>query len=184
MTRHVVFIHGAGEGAYKADKLLADNLQHELGSTYKVDFLRMQDEENAPYDTWKDQVESTLAAIDSPVTLVGHSIGGSHLLKVLTEIKISTPISGVFILDAPFWGGVGWQYEGYKELELPNDTSVKLPEYIKLFLYHATDDEIVPFEHLNLYTELIPQAVPRTINTGGHQLDNDLSVVARDILKM
>jgi predicted alpha/beta hydrolase family esterase len=116
-----------------------------------------------------------------PIVLVGHSIGASHLTKILTEIGITKLIAGIFLLDAPFWGGKGWVYEGYKELVLPKNVASKLPKNASVFLYHTRDDEIVPFSHLDLYSKLLPQAIVREINKGGHQLNNDLSQVAKDI---
>lgn len=186
MNKHVLFIHGAGEGAYKEDALLANSLKKELGSLYDVRYPAMPDEDNAPYDLWKQKIEEEIAVMRKPVVLVGHSVGASHLAKILTEIKVTTPITGIFLLDAPFWGGDGWLYEGYKELELPMDIASKFPKNASVFLYHTRDDEIVPFSHLALYAKLLPRAIIREVDRGGHQLNNDLSQVAKDIklLKM
>jgi pimeloyl-ACP methyl ester carboxylesterase len=50
-----------------------------------------------------------------------------------------------------------------------------------LFFYHCRDDETVPFDHLALYKKAVPQAAVREIDAGGHQLNNDLALVAEDI---
>jgi len=184
MTKHVLFIHGVGEGAYKEDMLLAQNLQKELGSDFEVRYPEMADEANAPYDLWKRQIKKEITAMSGPVILVGHSMGASYLAKILTEAKATMPVAGVFLLASPFWGGEGWLYEGYEELVLPTDTAATFPKDAKVFLYHARDDEIVPFAHLALYTKLLPQASVREIDTGGHQLSNDLSLAARDIKEL
>jgi hypothetical protein len=42
----------------------------------------------------------------------------------------------------------------------------------------------VPFEHLRLYEQEIPQATVRIFDQGGHQLNNDLSRVAEDIKRI
>jgi len=181
MIKHVLFIHGAGSGAYEEDGLLVDRLQEKLGSAYTIHYPAMTDESNAPYAVWKKQVEDVMNGVKAPIILVGHSIGASHLAKMLTEIKIRVQISGVFLLEAPFWGGEGWRYEGYKELELPGNASAKFPKGVKVFIYHTRDDEIVPFNHLNLYAKLLPQANVRSIDTGGHQLSDDLSLLVEDI---
>jgi len=181
MNNHILFIHGAGEGAYKADALLTRSLQQELGSGYEVRYPVMPNEANAPYDLWKRKIEKEITIMLDPIVLVGHSVGASHLIKILTEIGIPKLITGIFLLDAPFWGGKGWRYEGYKELMLPKDVASKLPKDASLFLYHTHDDEIVPFSHLDLYAKLLPRAIVREIEKGGHQLNNDLSQVAKDI---
>ncbi|GAB2800710.1 alpha/beta fold hydrolase [Rhabdobacter roseus] len=181
MNKQVIFIHGAGEGAYQEDALLAKSLQKELGPDYDVRYLEMPDEDNAPYDAWKQIIENELHQLQKPVVFVGHSVGASHLAKILTEIEAPTPITGVFLLNAPFWGGEGWLYEGYKELELPKDIASKLPKEARVFLYHTHDDEVVPFDHMALYAKLLPQATRREIDQGGHQLNYDLAPVAADI---
>jgi hypothetical protein len=48
MAKQVLFIQGAGEGAYDADKKLAESLQQALGSDYEVRCPLMPDEDNAP----------------------------------------------------------------------------------------------------------------------------------------
>lgn len=181
MTRKILFIQGAGEGAYKEDKLLADGLQKELGSDYDVHFPEMPDEANAPYDAWKQLIQDEVAKTSEPIVLIGHSMGASELAKVVTEVTFGTPIAGIFLLAAPFWGGEGWLYEGYEELELPKDAAARFPKNVKVFLYQARDDEIVPFGHLALYAKCLPHATVREIDTGGHQFGGDLSLVAKDI---
>lgn len=180
MGKHVLFVHGAGEGAYKEDDLLVRSLKKELGPDYDIHYPAMPDEDNAPYDLWKQKIEKEIA-VHKPVVLVGHSIGGSHLAKILTEIKETTSIIAFFLLDAPFWGSEGWKYQGYMELELTKETAAKFPKNISVFIYHTRDDEVVPFSHLALYATLFPQATNREIDKGGHQLNNDLSQVAKDI---
>jgi fermentation-respiration switch protein FrsA (DUF1100 family) len=87
-------------------------------------------------------------------------------------------------MATPYWGGDGWQYEGYERVALPEDVASKLPGGAPLFLYHSRDDEIVPFAHLALYTEKLPQATIREVDGGGHQFSNDLSEVASDIANL
>lgn len=178
MAKHILFIQGAGEGAYEEDKKLAASLQHSLGSEYEVHYPAMQNEAEAPYEQLKQQIEKELAAINEPTILVGHSVGASVIIKYVSELKAEQSIISVFLTACPFWGGDGWRYEGYQELSLH---SAALPKNTPIVFYHCRDDEVVPFEHLALYASLLPQAQIREIDQGGHQLNNDLSVVAKDI---
>jgi predicted alpha/beta hydrolase family esterase len=184
MAKQVLFIQGAGEGAYDADKKLADSLRHALGSDYEVRYPRMPDEDNAPYEQWKQQVETELATMSGPVSLVGHSVGAAILAQSLTEIDVNTPVAGIFLMSTPFWGGDGWRYEGYQQLELPNDFAAQLPQDARIFLYHSHDDSTVPFSHLALYARVLPKATVRAIESGGHQLNNDLTMIAKDIISL
>lgn len=181
MKKQVLFIQGAGEGAYKEDKKLAASLQHSLGQEYEVYYPAMPDEENAPYEQWKHQIEKELATMQGPIILIGHSVGASILIKCMSEMEVKKAIAGIFLIANPFWGGNGWRYEGYEELVLPKGIAAQLPKGASIFLYHSRDDEVVPFEHLSLYAEDLPQATVRKFDGRGHQFNNDLSEVAADI---
>jgi uncharacterized protein len=181
MTKHVLFIQGAGEGAYEEDKKLVASLRQALGADYEVHYPAMEDEDNAPYEQWKQHIEKELAALQGSILLAGHSVGASVIIKCMSEIELKSPIAGIFLIATPFWGGDGWRYEGYEELELPQGFAGKLPKDAPIFLYHCHDDEVVPFDHLALYAQVLPQAAVRKLDTGGHQLNNDLADVARDI---
>ena len=181
MAKQVLFIQGAGEGAYYVDKKLADSLRQALGSDYDVRYPVMPAEDNAPYEQWKQHVETELATVSGPVILVGHSVGASILAKCLADRALDHPVAGIMLISTPFWGGAGWRYEGYQKLELPEDFASRLPQDAPVFLYHAHDDAIVPFSHLALYARLLPKANVREIDSGGHQLNNDLTLIATDI---
>ena len=181
MTQHVLFIQGAGSGAYDEDQRLAESLRLALGPRFEVRYPAMPNEDEAPYEQWRQQFEQELAGAPGPVIVVGHSVGASELMKWLSERQDNKAIAGVFLVASPFWGGDGWRYEGYEELELPPEFAGRLPMEMPVFLYHCRDDEIVPFDHLALYAQVLPQATVRAFDEGGHQLNDDLSAVARDI---
>jgi uncharacterized protein len=181
MTKHVLFIQGAGKGAYEDDKELAASLRKALGKDYEVHYPEMADEDNAPYEQWTQQIEKELAAMQGPIVLIGHSVGASVIMKWISEIEVKKPIVGIFLIATPFWGGDGWRYEGYEELALSEGLAAKLPKGMSIFFYHCRNDEVVPFDHLALYSQILPQAVVRELDACGHQLNNDLSEVARDI---
>ena len=181
MRGQVLFIQGAGQGAYDEDQKLASSLRQALGPEYEVRYPAMPDEANAPCALWKHHIEAALASMQGPIILVGHSVGGSVIAKWMSERGIEKPIAGVFLIATPFWGGDGWRYEGYQELELANAFALTLPTGTCIFLYHCRDDETVPFSHLALYARVLPQAVVRDLDEGGHQLNDDLSLVAEDV---
>lgn len=116
-----------------------------------------------------------------PVVVVGHSVGASVLVKWLSEREDDNAIAGVFLVACPFWGGDGWRYEGYEELALPPKPAAGFSTGLPVYLYHCRDDATVPFDHLALYVRALPQATARALDEGGHQLNDDLSVAARDI---
>ena len=178
MKRQVLFIHGGGQGAYEADKELAANLRDELGATYDVRCPEMPDEESPEYETWKEEIQRELAALDGEVILVGHSLGAWILLKYLSEEEVEKPVAGLFLVATPYVGTGGWEVE---EDALREDFAAKLPLRLPVFLYHSHDDEVVSFAHLALYESKLPQATIRELDGRGHQFNNDMSIVAKDI---
>ena len=181
MKHQILFIHGAGEGAHALDSQLAASLQDALESDYLVKNPKMPKEGAPEYKLWKEEIARQLAAIDGNLILVGHSLGASVLLKYLAEEPIKIPIVGLFLIATPYWGAEGWDYDEYK---LRANFAAHLPRNLPIFLYHSRDDEIVEFTHQALYADKLPQATVRQLATGGHQLNNDLSEVAADILAL
>jgi predicted alpha/beta hydrolase family esterase len=175
----VLFVHGAGEGAYEEDGLLAASLRDALGPSYEVRYPRMPVEDSAQYSDWTARIASALPPRGNEVVLVGHSVGGSVLLRYLCEQPVAAPVTGLFVIATPFWGADDfWDWD---EVQLPEDAAEKLATVPRIFLYHSRDDEVVPFSHLALYSARLPQATIRPVEVGGHQFDNDLADVARDI---
>lgn len=181
MTMDILFIHGAGQGTYEDSKKLVANLQQNTGPEYQIHYPAMPNEEEAPYELWKQCIRTELTALKEPAILVAHSVGGSVLIKYLGEMGIEKPIAAIFLLATPFWGGDGWLYDGYEELALPEGFTARIPEDLPIFLYHCHDDEIVPFEHLALYAQFLPHATVRQREEGGHLFNYYLLDVAKDI---
>lgn len=104
MNKHVHFIHGAGEGAYNEDALLAESLQCALGEDYVVRYPCMINEDCPDYFDWTRQISNELRWAEGKVYLVGHSVGGSVLLKYVLENHDKISLAGLFLIATPFWG--------------------------------------------------------------------------------
>jgi predicted alpha/beta hydrolase family esterase len=176
--KQVLFIQGAGDGAYEEDAKLAASLQNVLGSEYHVICPKMPDEENPDDAAWMTQIAEELASLDGSVILVGHSAGGAVLLQYLLKKNIEKPIAGIFLISIPYWGP---EDERGGEYTLHEGFASRLPNGVPIFLYHSRDDEWVPFSHLAIYARKMPQATIREFYGRGHQFNNDLSEVATDI---
>lgn len=179
MTKEVLFIHGAGRGAHDEDGKLVASLKNVLGSEYQIRYPQMPNEGVPQYAPWKAQILVELAAIEGKPFLVGHSLGGSVLVKALAEEKVDA--AGLFVIASPYWGAEDWEVEEY---QLPENFAARLPKGLPIFLYHSRDDEIVPFEHQAIYAEKLPQATVRQFDGRGHQFNDDLSEVAADIASL
>jgi uncharacterized protein len=178
MNKHVLFIQGGGgEEDYAADAKLVASLQKVLGEAYLVHYPRLPNK-SAPDFGRKKQIEKEISSIKGEIILAGHSLGASMLLKYLSESRVQKKIRGIFLMSTPFWSGDEDWKQGLKLQENFADT---LPKDLPIFLYHCRDDEEVPFDHLGLYAQHLPLATIREIASGGHQFNNDLSLVAKDI---
>jgi predicted alpha/beta hydrolase family esterase len=183
MKQQILFIQGGGAGAHKADELLVAALRSALGLAYNLRYPMMPSESDPDYERWRTSIGKELAALADGPIIIGHSLGASFLLKYLSEEKVGKTIAGLFLIAPPYWGGRGWRYEGYERVALCEEFGAKLPRGTPVFLYHSRDDEIVPFAHLALYAEKLPETTVRELDGRGHQLNNDLSEVVADIKK-
>jgi predicted alpha/beta hydrolase family esterase len=179
MSTVVLFVHGAGDGAYEEDGLLVASLRDALGASYEVRYPRMPLEDGARYSDWTTAIASALPPRGDEVVLVGHSVGGSVLLRYLCEESVEASVAGLFVIAAPFWGAD--EFWDWDEARLPDYAAEKLAAVPRILLYHSRDDAVVPFSHLALYSARLPRATIRAASVGGHQCDNDLAQVARDI---
>ena len=178
VRKEVLFIHGGGDGGYQADEALATSLGKHLGANYNVRYPKMPEDKASPDFGWGKKIGNEIAAIPGELILIGHSLGASMLLKYLSESAVNRPIRGLFLLATPFWSGEeDWQ----KGLKLREDFASALPKDVPIFLYHNRDDEEIDISHLAEYEAKLPQAIVRAQATGGHQFNNDLTSVARDI---
>ncbi len=91
------------------------------------------------------------------------------------------PVAGLFLVASPYWGAEDWEVDEY---ELRKNFASRLPKALPVFFYHSRDDEWVPFAHLALYTAKLPQAIIHQFDGRGHQFNDDLFEVARDIRRL
>jgi predicted alpha/beta hydrolase family esterase len=167
MTRQILAIHGAGTPATQRGSVYwKAKLEDALGADYTVTSPIMPRPEEPQYAGWREKIEESVAPMEDGLILLGHSLGGSVLLKWLSEGVLKRPIGGLFILAAPYWSkATGWESD---EFGLPDDFAARLP-IAPVCLYHSRDDEEVPFAHLSYYSEQLPHAVIRALDGQGHE---------------
>jgi len=176
--KEILFIHSAGpQGHHEGSDYLLRYLIDALGPDYKIVHPKMPEPDNPHYDGWKKKLEAELSLLDGNV-VIGHSLGGSVVLKYLSELNREVPLAGLFVIAAPFWGAPEWEVDEYV---LPRNLSSKLPTGTQLFLYHSKDDEVVPVEHVTLYAVELPKAIVRTCNSRGHLFSKGLPELVDDI---
>ncbi len=174
-------VHGGGGGAYDADARLAQNLRTQLGPAYDVQYPLMPDEDEPDYQTWKSLILSRVAEMGDAI-LVGHSIGASVLIKTVADRSSGESIAGVFLIATPFWHDHEiWRWD---EVALRDADAARVPRDLPLFFYHGEADETVPVSHLDLYSRALPHAVVHRLRGRDHQINEDMTEVARDIVAL
>jgi pimeloyl-ACP methyl ester carboxylesterase len=178
-TRQVLFIQGGGAGAYDEwDDKLFDSLRRELRDGYEVRYPRMPDEDDPSYARWSAAIRREMRALDDGAVVVGHSVGGTILINALAERPPERELGAIVLIAAPFVGADGWPGD---EFELPHDLGARLPHGVPVHVFHGLEDETAPSSHADLYVRVIPQAQLHRLPGRDHQLDNDLSEVAKAI---
>jgi predicted alpha/beta hydrolase family esterase len=179
MSTQVLFVQGAGDSVHDTwDDKLVSSLERELGGAYAIVYPRMPDEGDPRYAAWKAALLEAFDALQDGALLVGHSIGGAVLIHVLAEELPKRRFGALLLVAAPFIGEGGWSSD---DIEPRTDFGERLPADLPVFLYHGTNDTIVPFAHMALYSKTMPRAAVRAVANRDHQLGNDLGDIARDI---
>lgn len=179
MKKQVLFIHSAGsQRPSEGSSQLVAYLQSALGKEYEIIHPPMPEPENPRYESWKQRLAEELAIIGDEVILVGHSLGGSVLLKYLSEEGFPRSIAGLFLVSAAYWGNKDWEIEEYI---MQPDFASHLPYIPGIFLYHSLDDEWVPFVHLAYYAAKLPQACVRILQGNEHEFYYGLPELVKDI---
>ena len=185
--KQLSFIQGGGKGVHDAwDHKLVASLAQALGPAYAIRYPRMPNEAAPDAAAWKEAIAREIGKLKDGLILVGHSVGAAVLLDYLAddaqerrmERRIERCVAGVFLIAAPFIGDGGWPSE---DLRPTAEVARALHGGEALHFYQGSDDETVPFAHLEMFETVFPGATVRRPERRNHQLNDDLSEVARDI---
>ncbi|GGO25294.1 alpha/beta fold hydrolase [Micromonospora parathelypteridis] len=175
----ILFIQGGGAGTHDEwDNKLVDSLRRELGDGYEVRYPRMPDEDDPSYARWSAAIRREIAALGDEAVVAGHSVGATILVNALAERPPERALRAIVLIAAPFVGPGGWPGD---EFERPYDLGARLPHGVPVHLFHGLQDETAPPSHADLYAGVIPQAQVHRLPGRDHQLNDDLSEMARVI---
>lgn len=145
-----------------------------------VDAPIMPDADNPDAVAWGEAVRSHMDAIDEDFVAVGHSLGGTTILKEIAERGTPPDLRGAVTMAMPFWKAPGWQVPDYA---VPDDTGA-LGD-VPLILYASVGDETVAIDHLDRYGAMLPNAVLRRVSGTGHLFDRaPFDAIAGDIVSL
>ena len=180
-ARQILFIQGGGTGTHDQwDNKLVDSLSRHLGDGTEVRYPRMPDEDDPRIARWGPAIRRAVAHLDDGAIVVGHSVGATILVNALAEQPPESELEAIVLIAAPFVGDGGWLSD---EFELPKDLGARLPPGVPVHVFHGLVDETAPPSHADLFAQAIPQAQVHRLPGRNHQLNNDLSDVAKAIAR-
>lgn len=160
-------------------------LEAQLGSQVQFICPDMPCRQNATYRAWKIRFEKLFPYLDDAngegVILIGSSLGGWFLSKYLAENTFPKAISQLHLVATPISAaGIEWEWAadfGFDQSLLP-----RLAEQAKaVFVYHSTDDDVVPYQNAELLMHYIPQAKLTTYADKGHFFVAELTEILENI---
>ncbi len=176
MATPVLVLHSSGpQGTGEGTEPFASRLREELGPGFEVSFPIMPGLHDPHYEPWSERIGEILEEAEESLIVVGHSLGGSVLLKRIAERGRYSPVRGLVLVAVPFWGREAkWE----REWALPEgwpDAETALPP---TSLFHSRDDDVIPFSHLDRYAALLPEASVHPLDGYGHLYERgDLTLI-------
>ena len=179
-VKQVLFAHsGGGQGSAGQGSFdLVNALKSELSNEYEIHYPIIDNPEAPTYEMWKKMFDSEFKKINQSIILVGHSLGGSVLLKYLSEEQPHISILGLFLVAIPHWGESDWDVDDFILKENFEESLVHIP---KIYLYHCKHDEVVPFQHLPFYENTFKTSTVRKLNGKDHSFSKGLPELVSDI---
>lgn len=114
MSKQVLFVHSAGpQNAHEGSDAFKASLVQQLSNDYQWVAPPMPFPEDPTYAQWKSVLDESFASLNDDVILIGHSLGGSVLLKYLSEETCHVSISTLCLIASPFWGVDQWRRKDF-----------------------------------------------------------------------
>ncbi len=161
------------------------NLSEFLNDDFEVIRPTMPCKYNAKYQEWKIWFEKILDFAQDDVIFIGHSLGGTFLIKYFTQEKIDfdKKIKAIFLIAA----AISDEANGYHLDTFCLDKN-KIPFLQNLtnniFVFHSKDDPVVPFNDAEILFNYLPKAEKMIFTDKGHFLDETFPELVEKIKKI
>jgi uncharacterized protein len=185
MKKQIVIIHGgnvlntkddvlmylkkrkAVKEDFKTKKSWKDDFEKKLENKFEIFAPKMPNKENAKYAEWKIWFEKLVPFLKNDVTLIGHSLGGLFLVKYLSESIFPKKIKALFLVSAPYTGKNN-KHNLDTDFSFNDNFKKIFGQAKKIFIFHSTDDKVVPFSDFEIYKKNLPNASSISFNDKGH----------------
>ncbi len=171
---------------FEKKKRRSDWLKEELTSDYQIIKPDMPNKQMASYKAWKIWFEKIFSYLnDEDLVIVGHSLWWMFLIKYLWENTFPKKIKQLHLISSVFDKSNLPKEEKYlwafaydpkiiSNLEDKADT---------ISLYHSTDDEVVPYSHVEKIKAYLPEAKLITFTDRGHINQPEFPELLENILQ-
>lgn len=171
---------------FEEKKKRKDWLKEELKSDYQIIKPDMPNKQMASYKAWKIWFEKIFPYFnDEDLVLIGHSLWWMFLIKYLWENTFPKKIKQLHLISSVFDESDMSDEEKYawdfaydpkiiSNLEDKADT---------IFLYHSTDDEVVPYSHVEKIKTYLPKAKLITFTDRWHINQPEFPELLENIMK-
>lgn len=164
----------------KYPDIWSDLLKKDLGDDFDVIIPNMPSKYEADYIAWKIWFERYLELIGYELILIGHSLGGTFLLKYLSENKINKKLIKL-LLVAP-WVIDSDELSKLYSFEFNINNLDKILEVCSdIHLWQSKDDTIVPINNGNLIKEKLPELNYHILDDRGHFIQEKFPEIVKMI---
>lgn len=157
-------------------------LEKDLGSNYRLTAPDMPDAEAPNYSKWARAFGAAMQSLSGDLHLVGHSLGGTIILKYFAlNGGASERIKSLHLAAVPYWGLPDWEIDDFL---LPKNYVQALATVPKIFFYQGTEDDVLTPEHLDKYKLDISRAKIRILKGSDHVFTHGIPELTKDILEL
>jgi len=134
-----------------------DRIQQALISTHQMIAPTMPNALNASYKAWKIWFEKIFPYLNGEeIILVGNSLGGTFLIKYLSENTFPKKIQQLH-LTAAVLDNEERNKDYLGDFIIDFSKIIMVTEQVKnIYIYHSKDDPMVPYSHAERLTKLLP----------------------------
>ncbi len=156
-------------------------LGNNLGNSYEYIFPTMPNKYNSKYIEWKIWFEKVLDYVDDGFILIGHSLGGTFLVKYLSENKINKKIKKLILVSAVISDPVHNRYQ-LDTFVINYDLIKNICNNVnKITIIHSKDDNEVPFNNFEELIKYLPKAKQMIFKDRGHFLGESFQEIVEEI---
>jgi predicted alpha/beta hydrolase family esterase len=200
MTKQLLFVHGGdslnpGETFFsrwesesswlrsvsnpfvhvEKQKRWKDDLVERLGDEWACVFPRMPNDMAARYEEWKWMFEKYVPHMNDGIVLIGHSLGANFLAQYLATVRLPVRVSQLHLV-------AGCTKEG--NFAIPDSLALLEEQCAVVYVYHSTDDPVVPFAAAEEYVKKLPEAELVVFSDRGHFLGESFPELVERVLRV